>query len=381
MNLIDKYKPRSLKDVFGQDTPILQLKDSLKKPILLHGPPGTGKTSVVYALANDLDYEIIELNASDLRNKEEIDNIVGNSIKQKSLFKKGKIILVDELDGITGKEDRGGVQALLSLIQDSSFPVVMIANDPWSSKFSTLRTKTKLIEFKKLNYLSIYNILSRICKNENIKINDKDLRELATHSDGDARSAITDLELLSYKNDLGELGEREREVSIFNAIQLILKSTDPNIVLNVLDNVKLDLDESLLWLEENLPIEYKDRKDLANSFNVLSEVDVFRGRILRWQHWRFLSYINDLMTAGITISKNNKYYGFTKYKRPARILEIWKFKQKNKLKYDISSKISKKLHTSVKRVTKDFLFYKKFMDKEIIKELNLTEEETLFLKY
>ncbi|MBS3163079.1 replication factor C large subunit [Candidatus Woesearchaeota archaeon] len=381
MNLIDKYKPKSLREIFGQDTPILQLKDSLKKPILLHGPPGTGKTSAIYALANDLDYEIIELNASDLRNKEEIDNVVGNSIKQQSLFKRGKIILVDELDGITGKEDRGGVQALLALIQDSSFPVVMIANDPWSSKFSMLRTKTKLIEFKKLNYLSIYNILSRICKNENIKINDKDLRELATQSDGDARSAITDLELLSYKNNLGELGAREREVSIFNAMQLILKSTDPNIVLNILDNVKLDLDESLLWLEENLPIEYKDRNDLANSFDVLSRVDVFRGRILRWQHWRFLSYINDLMTAGITISKNNKYYGFTKYKRPARILEIWRFKQKNKLKYDISAKISKKLHTSVKGVTKDFLFYKKFIDKDLIKELNLSEEEALFLKY
>ena len=380
MNLIDKYKPNSLKEIIGQDSAILQLKDSLKKPILIHGAAGTGKTAAICALAHDLNYELIELNASDFRNEEEINNIVGNSIKQRSLFNKGKIILVDELDGISGKEDRGGIQALLKLMQDSAFPIIMTSNNPWDSRFSLLRSKSRLIEFKRLNYLSIYNILLKICKREYIKIDDKTLRNLARKSNGDARAAITDLELLSYNANLEELGEREQEISIFNTIQLILKSRDPKAVLKILDSVDLDINDCILWLEENIPIEYKEKKDLAKAYDILSKVDIFRGRITKWQHWRFLVYMYDLASAGIALSKENTYYGFTRYQRPSRVLDIWRFNQSNKLKKDISAKIAEIVHSSVKNVNQDFLFYKKLMNKDIINELRLTEEEILFLK-
>ena len=380
MNFVDKYKPKSVKEILGQATAILQIKDNLKKPILIYGPPGTGKTATVYGLSYDLGYEIIELNASDFRNKEEIDSIIGNAIKQQSLFKRGKVILVDELDGISGKEDRGGVQALLALIQESTFPVLMIANDPWSSRFSQLRMKSKIIEFKKLNYLTIFSILTSICKSENIRINDKELRDLAMKSDGDARAAINDLEIISYNNTAESIGERERETSIFSAIQLILKSKNPKEVLNILDSVNLDLNECILWLEENIALEYTNKNDLARAYDMLSKADIYRGRIIKWQHWRFLVYINNFITAGIALAKKEKYYGFTKYKKPARILEIWKYNMKNKLRKDISAKLAKKVHTSIKKVNKDFLIYKHIIDKNLIKELKLTEEEINFLK-
>ena len=380
MNFVDKYKPKSVKEILGQAVAILQVKDNLKKPILIYGPPGTGKTATVYGLSYDLGYEIIELNASDFRNKEEIDSIIGNAIKQQSLFKRGKVILVDELDGISGKEDRGGVQALLALIQESTFPVLMIANDPWSSRFSQLRMKSKIIEFKKLNYLTIFSILTSICKSENIRINDKELRDLAMKSDGDARAAINDLEIISYNNTAESIGERERETSIFSAIQLILKSKNPKEVLNILDSVNLDLNECILWLEENIALEYTNKNDLARAYDTLSKADIYRGRIIRWQHWRFLVYINNFITAGIALAKKEKYYGFTKYKKPARILEIWKYNMKNKLRKDISAKLAKKVHTSIKKVNKDFLIYKHIIDKNLIKELKLTEEEINFLK-
>ncbi|MDD5650876.1 MAG: replication factor C large subunit [Candidatus Nanoarchaeia archaeon] len=379
MNLVDKYKPKSVKEILGHDLAIAQIKENLKKPILLHGSPGTGKTSVVHALASDLSYEIIEVNASDFRTKDDIDNIVGNSIKQQSLFKKGKIILVDELDGISGREDRGGLQALLILIQESKFPIIMVANDPWDSKFSSLRQKSKIIEFKKLNYLTIYNILTSICKKENIKINDKELRDLAIKSNGDARAAINDIEVLSYENSYEGLGDRKQELSIFNAVQTILKSKDPKLVLNIFDEVNSDINENMLWLEENIALEYKDKNDLANAYDILSKADVFRGRIIKWQHWRFLVYISDLITAGISLSKKEMYSGFTKYRKPGRILEIWKFNMKNKFRKDICKKLAKKVHTSVKNVNKDFLLYKNFIDKDLARELRFTDEEMEFM--
>ena len=91
--LLNKYKPKSLNEIIGQDNAISKLRKAVneKKPALIYGVPGIGKSSSVYALAKDVGYEIIEVNASDYRNKEQIDEKVGGSAKQASLFSKGKI--------------------------------------------------------------------------------------------------------------------------------------------------------------------------------------------------------------------------------------------------------------------------------------------------
>ncbi len=363
MNFVEKYKPIVTKELIGRENEISQVKSNLKKPILIHGPTGSGKTIIAHCLAKEMQYELIEVNASDFRNKDEINKIIGNSIKQQSLFKKSKIILVDELDGVSGKEDRGGVQALIELIKETTYPMIITANDPWNSKFSTLRQKCKLIEFKKLNTSDVYKHLKNICIKENIKHNDETLKELSRISNGDLRAAINDLEIVSYnkelkKEDISDLGERETESSIFNAIQLILKSTNPEQVLGALDYTNTNLDESLLWLEENIPTEYKNPADLERAFNILSKADIFRGRIIKWQYWRFLSYVNQLLTAGVAVSKRQKYYGFTKYKRPLRILNIWRSNIKNKERKEKATLLSKDIHLSIKRTIKEMPYMK-----------------------
>ena len=72
----------------------------------------------------------------------------------KNLRNKGKIILVDDIDGLSGTKDRGGVQALVRILKESSWPIVLTAIDPWNPKLSTLRNKSEMIEFNNLNYLS-----------------------------------------------------------------------------------------------------------------------------------------------------------------------------------------------------------------------------------
>jgi len=162
-------------------------------------------------------------------------------------------------------------------------------------------------------------------------------------------------------------------------LKIILKSKDADVVLGSLDNLDENFDEVFLWLDENLPIEYKNNLDLARGFNYLSKADIFRGRIRRWQHWRFLVYERVFLTVGIALSKDKKYFGFQRYKRTQRILKYWKAKMKYAQRNSIAEKIAMKIHSSSKKVLRDELPYFKIIFKnngqDIAKELDLDEKE------
>ena len=170
MPLCEKYRVSCFADVRGQDLAIDSIKlffknFPFKKALLLHGPAGTGKTSLAYALAQEENLEILELNASDLRNREKLEQILRPATQQKSLFgKKGKVILVDEIDGIT--VDRGGLPELLALIEKSSFPIIITANNIWHQKFNLIRKKTEMVKLKEINYQIVLSILTGIVKKE-----------------------------------------------------------------------------------------------------------------------------------------------------------------------------------------------------------------------
>lgn len=398
-----KYQPKKIKEIVGQDLAIKELKrfiidfdkDKLKKnkkiknSALLYGPSGTGKTISAYALANDLGYEIFEINASDVRNKEQIEEKLGSVVRQRSLFSKGKIILVDEIDGLSGAKDRGGIQALLKLIYETTFPIILTATNPWNTKFSSLRSKSQLVEFKSLDYLSVFEILKEICKNEKIKAKDEILKTLARRAGGDARAAINDLQTLYEKNkniELAELGERNKTENMINALLRVFKTTDPKLAARAFDNVQEDINQIFLWIDENLPLEYDRPQDLASAYDKLSRADVFRGRIKRWQHWRFLTYINDLISAGVALSKDEKYKKYVQYKPTSRLLKLWWAKQKSFKKKAIAHKLAVHTHTSAKQALKSIDYFRiifkknKKMANSITEQLNLDKEEIVWLK-
>ena len=395
-----KYQPKKISEIIGQDTAIKNLKNFVvnfkrqkKNAALLYGPSGVGKTISVHALANELNLEILEVNASDVRNAEQINSLVGSAVGQMSLFSKGKIILVDEIDGLSGMKDRGGLLAITKLIEKSSFPMILTMTNPWDYKFNKLRRKTEMIEFKPLDYLPIFEILKNICKNEKIKFEEIILKGLARRAGNDVRAAINDLETLSIetkeltKKSLEELGERNQQDSILNALFKIFKTTDPKIAISAFDNVKENLDEQLLWLDENLPKEYTNPEDLAKAYDKLSKADVFNRRIKRWQHWRFLIYINALITAGIAVSKKEKYKHHIQYKPTVKLLKLWWAKQKSMKKKAIAEKIGERIHCSTKEALKSTLHYlqaafkkNKIFRDELINELDLSREEVEWLK-
>lgn len=397
--LVNKYQVKSLKEIYGEDEAINRIKRFIlnfnrekKKAALLYGPSGTGKTSVAYALSHDFNLELLEVNASDFRNKEQISYIVGEAIKQQSLFAKGKLILIDEVDGLSTKEDRGGLQALMKLISKSPYPIIITMSNPWDNKYSKLRRLCNLIEFKPVDSKAILKILKKICNREGIKYEEEALKGLSIRAGGDVRAAINDLQILATgkneitKTDLRFLSDRERQENMINALIKIFKTTNPEIAIKAFDYIEEDVNEQLLWIDENLPLEYEKPKDLAKAYDKLSKADVFNSRIKRWQYWRFLVYIKFLLTLGIALSKDKKYNKIVKYKPTTRLLKLWWAKQKSLKKRAIATKLSEKTHCSIKEALKDMYYLKiifkkdKQMSEFISKELELSEEEICWLK-
>ncbi len=397
--LTNKYTPKATKEIFGQDDGIKKLRRFIdnfprerKKSVLVYGSSGIGKTCSAHAIANEVGYEIVEVNASDFRNAEQITQKVGNAIKQRSLFAKGKIILVDEIDGLSGHEDRGGVQAITRLIEDSTYPIILTATNPFDSKFSSLRGKSTLIEFSQLDYLSIFKILKRVCDIEKIKYEESSLKALSRRAGGDARAALNDLQSLAYdgiglpKEAIEDTPDRNKTDNIMFALSKIFKTTDLKIAISAFDSVEEDLDHRLLWIDENLPKEYSKPSELAEAYQMLSKADIFNRRIRRWQHYRFLLYINALITAGIASAKSARYNKMVEYKPTGRILKIWWANQKSMKNKAIAEKIAQKTHSSKKEILKStmpyipIMFSNIEMGANITKELDLSEEESDWLK-
>ena len=162
MSLSEKYRAKRYADILHQEQAVSDIQKFLeefpkKKALILYGPAGTGKTSLAYAAARENDLEVLELNSSDLRNRLKLEETLRPATQQFSLFKKGKILLMDEVDGVTGT-DIGGIPELVKLIHSTAFPIIMTCNDVWQSKLAPVRAKSKLVEMKPLDLGSIISV-------------------------------------------------------------------------------------------------------------------------------------------------------------------------------------------------------------------------------
>jgi replication factor C large subunit len=356
MPFSERYRPKSLSQIIGQREAVRKLLIAIKnkKPVIVHGPVGSGKTSAVQAIAKDFGSELIELNASDFRTKDNINEIVKSALEQKSLFAKEKIILVDELEGLSGTKDRGGIAALNALLTAKS-PVVMITSDAYDIKLRDIRKKAELIKFEKLFPEEIMRITGEISKKENIQISQSDLKKLALLADGDARAAINDLQ--AFSGNIEGLGQREKETSIFNILKLIFRSNTFS-VMNVLNSTDMEPEEVMLWIDENLPLEYSG-KELVNAYNALSKADIFKKRIIRRQHYRFNSYAETLITAGVAFSKNKPKEGYVAYRPVTRLLKIWMSNRTEKKA--VAKAFAKATHCSIRKASREMPYIEKIM--------------------
>ncbi len=391
-----KYAPKNEAQVFGQQKAvgilknyILNYKSQKKRAILLHGPIGNGKTSSVYALAQEFGYDVLEINSSDLRNKDNMSSFLSSVLGQQSLFFRPKIVLIDEIDNISGVKDRGAVPALVKAIQKSTFPVVLTANEIEDSKLKPLKKACLLNEYRPLEYRTIAHTLQWVCEQEGIEFEEQAIISLARQADGDLRGALIDLQgcvgdKMFVADDIATLSDRKRTETIMNALTLIFKSSNVENALPALSDVDLDLTQVMLWIDENLPKEYLDAKSLHRAYEHLALADVFNGRIRKRQHWRFLAYVNNLLTAGISSAKTQKNTNYVAYQRTMRLLRIWQSNIKNAKKKEIAKKLALATHTSIKVALGQIGYlqqlFKSGGGKDVAKELELSFDEVTWLK-
>ncbi|MEK6939777.1 MAG: replication factor C large subunit [Nanoarchaeota archaeon] len=394
-----KYAPKNPDQVFGQQLAVSQLRNFIiqykqqqHKAALLLGPIGCGKTSSVYALARELKYDVMELNSSDLRNAENITQFLNSVLGQQSLFFTPKIVLIDEVDNISGVADRGCIPALFKAIEKSSFPVILTANDIEDSKFKALAKASQVIPYHKLQYKTVSHCLQWVCEQENIKFDEKAINSLARQVDGDMRAALIDLQgSYATKNlsftDVSNLSDRKRTETILNALMVIFKSSSVETALPALENIDLEPRDTIHWIDENMPKEYLSAQALAKGYEHLARADVFQGRIMNRQHWRFLAYMNDLLTAGISSAKVEKNPQFVPYRQTMRFLRLWQAKMKNAKKKEIAQKLASRTHTSTSVAEQQVPYLQVLFQKDgkgaglaIAQELELNEEEVDWLK-
>ena len=373
MSWTEKYAPQKVADVIGQKKAVDQFVIWLrswkpgKKAALFHGSAGTGKTSLVEALGKERNLEVIEMNASDFRTASQIKEVIGQSMKQQSLFKKGKIFFIDEIDGLAGREDRGGAGEIIKIIKESQYPIILTANNPWNTKLRSLRAYCQLIQFGKVFYWDMIKRLQYICEKEKIKCDKEIITQIARRSEGDLRSAINDLETLARDKkeitlkDLDSLGNREREMNIFDVLKIIFKTKTAMSAKLSIQNTDKDPEEIFLWIEQNIINEYEKSDEIAKAYEMLSRADLFMQRIKNRQEWKFEKYMIDLMTAGVALAKKEMYRKFSRYQYPDMMIFLGRSKVERKEDKEKLMKLSKQFHCSTKKIRKEFLPFLKLI--------------------
>lgn len=323
---VEKYRPQSASQLVGIRSVLQKILDFVKaklanpqtekKPILLEGPPGVGKTSCVYAIANDLKLSIIEMNASDARTADAIREHLIETSRSRDLLSffgqkknQGKIILVDEVDGISGQSDRGGLSELLKIIPQSKFPVIFTANE-YDRKLQSLYKIVERVSVNRIRATSVKKVLNRVATQENIVVADEILEALAEKAGGDLRSAINDFQALVKTKKVLTLDvldeittDRDAYESIFNSIMELFGAETIREARAAVDASDVDIDMFMRWINENLPKHYNTFGELRFAYEHLAQADFYYTAIQMFQDWGLLPYVYDFLAGGTALAR------------------------------------------------------------------------------
>jgi replication factor C large subunit len=367
----EKYRPGTLDEVTGQGKAVKEVRawmDSFRpgQAAFISGPSGTGKTLLVETIARERGLELQRMNASDKRGRDQIESF-SKVARTFSLFGKGKVILIDEMDGISGR-DRGAVGAIVDLLKRSRFPVFLVGNDYYLQKLAPLRKHVQHIKLTKVPSPSIGKKLKDILKSEGISASETVPASLARWASGDLRSAIQDLQTISQgrkeiaDRDMEILGFRERASSVYDMLPTVMKSGSLSAARKAIWDAGISSEDMFWWVETNAHL-ILGPEDIPAAYELLSRADLFRNRVRANQNWRFMAYMSDLL-ASVSLHRKHPKHGFVPVQMPDRIMMMSRTKGSRALMKTAFGKMGKHLHCSTRVFKRDYLPYLRLMAKK-----------------
>lgn len=409
----EKYRPRTLDGVIGNPKAVRELRgwaDSWndgtvsKKAAVLIGTPGIGKTTSAEALANDMGWGITEMNASDQRTGDIIRTVALRGANSDTFNDSGdflssrdggrKLIVLDEADSLFGNADRGAIPVIIELIRKTKQPVILIVNDFYalSKKSSVIKNETLQITFQRPTSVSIVKALRKIAAAEKVAVDEDSLTRIAKNSNGDMRAAVRDLESIAVGkdtvtvDDASQLSDRIVRKGMYDLMNSIFRRNDAMGSRAMLRDIDEEPGFVMLWIDENMPYEFRDVSDLIRGYERLSKADIFLGRVNRRQYYGMWSYANDTMTVGVSTAKHSSYVNRDRFRFPNYLMKMSRSKSVRAAKSDVCLKLAKYMHTSTNRVSMDVLPSLKIMlanDRELrakmISEVGIELEGLAFL--
>lgn len=361
-----KHTPKDLDSVVSNKRAINEIREwtkEYKKPLFIYGQTGIGKTLCANLIAKEKEWSIMQTDASDIRDKDAIRNIIQVASTTNTLFAKTRLILIDEVDCVADKRgggDAGFFSEFEKIINKTKQPIIFIANNPYDNKkLRPLFEKCIQVKFDLPNSLSILKFAKEVCEAENIDYDLVSLKQLVENSNNDIRALLIDLHTTSLTGkltleDANLFSDRKKDQDIFKVLPKIFYPKDFYETKRTIDTLNIDWELLFLWIDENLPKQYKNPINLANAFDSLSKADINKARI-RASHWILFKYVLDYITVGIGYSKTEKEIrtGFNPYQFP-RLLK--KLTTKSKLlQKSVVEKIAQRSHCSKSIVYRDYL--------------------------
>jgi replication factor C large subunit len=331
----DVYRPATIQDMVGNEAARISVIKWLMnwvdgtRPILLIGPPGVGKTTLVKALAYQYGYDLIEMNASDTRNKAVLTETIVPILTNRSLIAEKTLLFLDEIDGISGRQDAGGIESLIALIKEPTVPILMASNTK-DSKLKGLAKFCKVVEFDRVHPSLLLLYLNRILELEGKNMRFEDKAVVLKSANGDVRSLlnIAQAKMSGYESarDLPFEIDIAQAVANFSTANTIVEAkqilmsvdgrySDPRFGQSPEDRRK----DILYAFFSSLVNSNIESEKMAEALNVISMCDLIVGRAYKNRHWTLLKYLNDILSYALFNALSGQMIKYSQYSLPWQI--------------------------------------------------------------